>query len=52
VGAVTLGVGPAGSYVAGLDAKREARLRELCRELLPPAPFVVTALAWAARGVV
>jgi len=48
----TLGVGPAGSYVAGLDAKREARLRELCRELLPPAPFVVTALAWAARGVV
>ena len=47
-----LGVGPAGSYAAGLDAKRQAQLRELCREMLPAAPFVVTALAWAARGLV
>ncbi len=46
----TLGVGPAGAYVAGLDPKRQAQLRELCRELLPEPPFVVTALAWAARG--
>jgi SAM-dependent methyltransferase len=45
-----LGVGPAGSYAAGLDPKRQARLRERCRELLPPAPFVVSAWAWAARG--
>jgi len=48
----TLGVGPAGSHVAGLDATRQARLRELCREMLPAAPFAVTALAWAARGLV
>ena len=46
----TLGVGPAGGYAAGLDAKRQAELRELCRELLPAAPFVLTARAWAARG--
>jgi hypothetical protein len=47
----TLGVGPAGSYAAGLDAARQAQLRERCRELLPTAPFVVTARAWAARGL-
>ena len=47
----TLGVGPAGAYVASLDPDRQARLRELCRERLPPPPFVVRALAWAARGV-
>jgi SAM-dependent methyltransferase len=47
----TLGVGPAGAYVAGLDAKGQTRLRELCREMLPSAPFVLTARAWAARGV-
>jgi len=48
----TLGVGPAGGYAAGLDAKRQAQLRELCREMLPAAPFVLTARAWAARGLV
>ena len=48
----TLGVGPAGGYTAGLDAKRRAQLRERCRQLLPPAPFVLTARAWAARGLV
>jgi SAM-dependent methyltransferase len=48
----TLGVGPAGGYAAGLDAKRQADLRERCRELLPAAPFVLTARAWAARGLV
>ena len=46
----TLGVGPAGSYTAGLDANRQARLRELCREKLPSAPFELSARAWAARG--
>ena len=46
-----LGVGPAGAFATGLDADRQARLRELCRGMLPPAPFVVTARAWAARGV-
>jgi len=48
----TLGVGPAGAYTAGLDPGRQAQLRELCRELLPAAPFVLTARAWAARGFV
>jgi SAM-dependent methyltransferase len=47
-----LGVGPAGSYVARLDATRQARLRDLCRATLPGAPFVVAARAWAARGLV
>ena len=47
----TLGVGPAGSYVAGLDEARQAELRESGREKLPPAPFVLTARAWAARGL-
>jgi len=48
----TLGVGPAGSYASGLDPSRQARLRERCRELLPAAPFSITARAWAARGMV
>jgi SAM-dependent methyltransferase len=48
----TLGVGPAGAYAAGLDAKRQARLRDLCREMLPAAPFVLSARAWAARALV
>jgi SAM-dependent methyltransferase len=47
----TRGVGPAGSYVAGLDADRQAELRERCRRSLPDAPFVIPARAWAARGV-
>jgi SAM-dependent methyltransferase len=47
----TGGVGPAGAYVAGLDPERQAELRDRCRNLLPPAPFTVTARAWAARGL-
>jgi SAM-dependent methyltransferase len=47
-----LGVGPAGGYVARLDSGRQDRLRDLCREMLPPAPFVVSARAWVARGFV
>jgi SAM-dependent methyltransferase len=47
----TRGVGPAGEYVAGLDPGRQAELRERCRALLPAPPFVVTARAWAARGL-
>jgi SAM-dependent methyltransferase len=48
---LTLGVGPAGSYVAGLDPAQQAQLRERCREKLPTAPFLLTAHAWAARGL-
>jgi len=46
----TLGVGPAGRYVSGLEAARREALRDRCRSLLGPAPFVVAARAWAATG--
>jgi SAM-dependent methyltransferase len=48
----TLGVGPAGAHFASLEPGPQAELRERCRERLPDAPFVVTAKAWAARGLV
>lgn len=41
----TLGVGPAGAYVVGLDEQRRDDLRARCAELLP-APFTVEASAW------
>ena len=47
----TRGVGPAGSYLAGLDDDRQLELRERCRTLAPDAPFVVSARAWATRGI-
>ena len=47
----TLGVGPAGAYVARLDPERQAELRERCRQQLPEAPFTLSARAWAARGL-
>jgi SAM-dependent methyltransferase len=47
----TLGVGPAGAYLGGLDPMRQARLRELCREALPSGELTVTARAWATRGL-
>jgi SAM-dependent methyltransferase len=47
----TLGVGPAGGYVLGLDPRDRERLKELCRDRLPPAPFAVSAYAWAARAL-
>jgi SAM-dependent methyltransferase len=46
----TLGVGPPGAYVARLDIAARAELESSCRRLLPPAPFTLTAHAWAARG--
>jgi SAM-dependent methyltransferase len=45
------GVGPAGSFVAGLSPERQIELRDRCRARLPDAPFVQTAVAWAARGL-
>lgn len=48
----TLGVGPAGAYVAGLDVTQQGALRERCRNMVPTAPFTVTARAWGARGFV
>jgi SAM-dependent methyltransferase len=47
----TLGVGPAGVYVAKLDPERQAALREQCRAALPDPPFVLEPKAWTARGV-
>jgi SAM-dependent methyltransferase len=46
----TLGVGPVGVYVAGLDPERREQLRERCRDRLPTPPFTLQARAWAARG--
>jgi len=46
----TLGVGPAGALVAGLDPESRARLRELCRRNLPSGPFVLEARALTVRG--
>jgi SAM-dependent methyltransferase len=46
----TLGVGPAGAYVASLDGERRAALRERCRQLLGSPPVEVSATAWAVCG--
>jgi hypothetical protein len=48
----TLGVGPAGAYVSGLEAADRGRLRTRCEALMLPAPFEfeVSATAWAVRG--
>jgi SAM-dependent methyltransferase len=48
----TLGVGPAGTYVAGLDESARDRLRGRCAELLPSPPFEVAAKAWCVRAAV
>lgn len=42
----TLGVGPAGTYVASLADQQRARLRERCQQELAP-PFEISATAWA-----
>jgi ubiquinone/menaquinone biosynthesis C-methylase UbiE len=46
----TLGVGPAGAFVAKLDAEGVGELRERCRRLVGDGPVVIPARAWAARG--
>lgn len=46
----TLGVGPAGAYVASLSDDARDRLADHCRELLPDVPFGIDATAWAATG--
>lgn len=43
----TLGVGPAGGYVASLAEERRAALRERCRHLLPSRPVEISATTWA-----
>jgi SAM-dependent methyltransferase len=44
------GIGPLGTYIAGLDDAAVLRLRERCAEILGPAPFTVRASAWAVLG--
>jgi SAM-dependent methyltransferase len=46
----TLGVGPAGSYVAQLDDARRDELRARCADRLPPAPFEIAASAWCVKA--
>ena len=46
----TLGVGPAGSYLAGLDDAKREELRAHCAALLPAGPFEVSATAWVVRA--
>jgi SAM-dependent methyltransferase len=46
----TFGVGPAGTYVAGLDDAGQADLRAHCARRLPEGPFELTASAWLATG--
>jgi SAM-dependent methyltransferase len=48
----TGGVGPAGEYLASLTPDRQVELRERTQASLPDGPFVLTASAWAVRGVV
>jgi SAM-dependent methyltransferase len=46
----TLGVGPAGAYLASLEEDRQVALRERSRHLLPAGAVDVTATAWAVVG--
>jgi SAM-dependent methyltransferase len=48
----TLGVSPAGMQLAALPDLERDDVQAHCRELLPDAPFTVTATAWSARGEV
>jgi ubiquinone/menaquinone biosynthesis C-methylase UbiE len=48
------GTGPGGTYCMSLDARHRAAVREGCRQRLgaPEGMFMLTAGAWAVRGVV
>ena len=47
----TLGVGPAGDYVRGLDEAAREAVRARCAELQPEAPFEIRASAWCVRAL-
>ena len=49
---LTFGVGPAGASFLGLSPADRAQLRQRCQERLPPEPFELVSVAWAARGLV
>jgi SAM-dependent methyltransferase len=46
----TLGVGPAGAYIAQLDEAQRIALRNRCAQLLPSPPFKIAASAWCVRA--
>ena len=46
----TLGVGPSGAYVTGLDEEHRDALHERCRSLLPEGEFDITAHVWTVRA--
>ncbi len=46
----TLGVGPAGDLVAGLDPDRREALRRRCAEITGPGPLELAASAWTVIG--
>lgn len=46
----TRGVGPAGSYVAGLTPDAREALKDRLRDVLPDPPFDDAATAWGVRG--
>jgi SAM-dependent methyltransferase len=46
----TLGVGPAGDYVASLPKDRREALQASCSALVGPPPFEIVATAWSVRG--
>ena len=48
----TLGVGPAGGYVATLTEPATAALRERCRSMLPDGAFTTRATAWTTWATV
>lgn len=48
----TLGVGPAGAYLAEVDVATRDRVHRRCLELLPEGAFDVVAGAWCMRAVV
>lgn len=46
----TLGIGPAGSYLASLDSQQQERVRDACRGMVDDGPFTLSAKAWFATG--
>jgi SAM-dependent methyltransferase len=47
---LTLGVGPAGAYLASCPENVRAALREHCRALLADGPIEISCCAWAVAG--
>jgi ubiquinone/menaquinone biosynthesis C-methylase UbiE len=47
----TLGIGPAGSYLASVGPERRAEVEALARAIFSPLPFRLAGQAWAVRGI-